>query len=65
MSDVAVLIQGRIVQAADVASIAAAAGPDLAAATTLLIKESGGGRGRGPRRGALRAARGPAELGTR
>jgi hypothetical protein len=44
MSDVTVLAQGGILQAADVASIAAAADLDLAAAATLLIKESGGGR---------------------
>ena len=44
MSDVTVLTQGGILQAADVASIAAAADLDLAAAATLLIKESGGGR---------------------
>ena len=44
MSDVTVLAQGGILQAADVASIAAAADLDIAAAATLLIKESGGGR---------------------
>ena len=44
MSDITVLAQGGILQAADVVSIAAAADLDLAAAATLLVKESGGGR---------------------
>ena len=44
MSDVTVLAQGGILQAVDIVSIAAAADLDLAAAATLLIKESGGGR---------------------
>ena len=44
MSDITVLTHGGILQAADVASIAAAADLDLAAAATLLVKESGGGR---------------------
>ena len=44
MSDIGVLAAGGIDRAADVVSIAAAAGLELAAAATLLIKESGGGR---------------------
>jgi len=44
MSDVTVLSQGGIQQAADIVSIAAASRLELAAAATLLIKESGGGR---------------------
>jgi hypothetical protein len=44
MSDVTVLAQGGILRPADIVPIAAAAGLDLAAAATLLIKESSGGR---------------------
>ena len=44
MSDVTVLAQGGIQQPADIVTIAAAAGLDLAAAATLLPKESSGGR---------------------
>ena len=44
MSDVTVLTRGGIQRAADIVAIAAAAGLDLAAAATLLIKESSGGR---------------------
>jgi len=44
MSDVSVLAQGGIQQPADIVTIAAAAGLDLAAAATLLVKESSGGR---------------------
>ena len=44
MSDVTVLDRGGIQRAAEIVTIAAAAGLDLAAAATLLVKESGGGR---------------------
>jgi hypothetical protein len=44
VSDVSVLTAGGIIGAADVISIASAAGLELAAAATLLVKESGGGR---------------------
>ncbi len=44
MSAVSVLAEGGIIGAEDVVSIAAAAGLELAAAATLLVKESSGGR---------------------
>ena len=44
MSAVTVLTEGGIIGAEDVVSIAAAAGLELAAAATLLVKESSGGR---------------------
>ena len=44
MSDVSVLTQGGILRAAEIVPIARAAGLDLAAAATVLIKESSGGR---------------------
>ncbi len=40
MSAVSVLAEGGIISAEDVVSIAAAAGLELAAAATLLVKES-------------------------
>ena len=44
MSAVSVLAEGGIIGAEDVVSIAAIAGLELAAAATLLVKESSGGR---------------------
>ena len=44
MSDSSVLAAGGVLRAAEVVSIAASADVELAAAATLLIKESGGGR---------------------
>jgi hypothetical protein len=44
MSDISVLHEGGILGAEEVVTIAKAAGLELAAAATLLVKESGGGR---------------------
>ena len=44
VSDISVLREGRILRPEDVVTIAGTAGLELAAAATLLVKESGGGR---------------------